>query len=88
MGVQRLGIFRSERDDDSIGALASWQRGCEIGFGPACANARDRQAQTAAPKVGDYQSFYGQQGANGGFVRINAVRTSVSTGWVDTCRRR
>ncbi len=49
-----LGIFRFERGDDSIGALASWQRGCEIGFGPACANARDQQGRRAAPEVSDY----------------------------------
>ena len=49
-----LGVFRFGRDDDSIGALASWQRGCEIGFGPACANARDREARTAAPEISDY----------------------------------
>jgi hypothetical protein len=49
-----LGIFRSERGADSISALAAWQRGCEIGFGPACANAQDGGRLTAPPDVSDY----------------------------------
>jgi hypothetical protein len=49
-----LGILRSERDADSIGALASWQRGCESGFSPACANALDGGVRTAAPNITDY----------------------------------
>jgi hypothetical protein len=49
-----LGILRSERDADPIGALASWQRGCEIGFSTACANARDGGVRTAAPSITDY----------------------------------
>jgi len=53
-----LGIFRSERDDDSIGALASWQRGCEIGFGPACANAQDGRHGQRRRRSVTIQSWY------------------------------
>jgi hypothetical protein len=84
-----LGIFRSERDDDSIGALASWQRGCEIGFGPACANARDRQAQTAAPKVGDYPILLrGSKAPMTDLSESTLYAQACQQSWVDACRRR
>ena len=81
MGVQRAwAFFRFERGDDSIDALASWQRGCEIGFDPACANARDQQARTAAPEVSDYPILVrGSKAPIDGLVTIKAVCTSVST---------
>jgi Na+-translocating ferredoxin:NAD+ oxidoreductase RnfD subunit len=49
-----LGILKSARDADRIGALASWQRGCEIGFAPACVNADDGGVRTAVPTLSDY----------------------------------
>ncbi len=49
-----LGILKAVRDDDHIGALAAWERGCEIGFAAACANARDGRAVSAQPMAADY----------------------------------
>jgi len=82
-----LGIFRSERDDDSIGALASWQRGCEIGFGPACANAQDRQARTAAPEVGDYPILVrGSKAPVTDFSPSKLYARACQQRWLDACR--
>ena len=45
-------------DDRRLAALAAWQRGCELGFAPACANADDSNADgvlvTGPPATGDY----------------------------------
>ena len=45
-----LGIRRAEDDANPIGAIASWQRGCDLGFEPACANAAGR-TDTGAPRT-------------------------------------
>ena len=75
-----LGILKYERDSDSIGALASWQRGCEIGFGPACANAGDGGVRTAAPRRDRLSNpSAGKQGTDRGVVPASAVRSGVST---------
>ena len=53
-----LGIRRGEVEGDAIGALASWQRGCDLKFDPACANAAvgldDGALKTAPPTLEDY----------------------------------
>jgi hypothetical protein len=82
-----LGIFRSERDDDSIGALASWERGCEIGFGPACANARDRQARTATPEVSDYPILArGSKAPVTDLSQSQLYARACQQRWLDACR--
>lgn len=52
-----LGVFRSRQDGGRIAALASWQRGCELGFQPACANVDGGVANgmpaTGPPTMGD-----------------------------------
>ena len=37
-----LGVFRSENGENRIASVAAWQRGCELGFTPACDNASGR----------------------------------------------
>ena len=48
-----LGILQADREMDLSAALASMQRGCELGFQPACANASKVTSRgpwtTAAP---------------------------------------
>jgi hypothetical protein len=82
-----LGILKSERDSDSIGALASWQRGCEMGFGPACANAGDGGLRTAAPGVTDYPILL--RGSKGPIVELSPpalYARACQQQWVDACR--
>ena len=82
-----LGIFRSERGADSIGALASWQRGCEIGFGPACANARDQQARTAPPEVSDYSILLrGSKAPLTDLPQSTLYARACQQHWLDACR--
>jgi hypothetical protein len=82
-----LGIFKSEHDADSIGALASWQRGCEMGFGPACANAGDGGLRTAAPRVTDYPILL--RGSKGPIVELSPpalYARACQQHWGDACR--
>ena len=46
-----LGSVKSTPSGNWIGALASWQEGCERGFETACANARDGARRTAPPRT-------------------------------------
>lgn len=82
-----LGNFRSERDADSIGTLASWQRGCEMGFGPACANARDGGARSAAPEIVDYPILL--RGSKGPVAKVppwELYARACRQKWLDACR--
>jgi hypothetical protein len=82
-----LGIFRFERGEAPIGALASWQRGCEIGFGPACANARDQQARTAAPEVSDYSILLrGSKAPLTELSQSTLYARACQQHWLDACR--
>jgi hypothetical protein len=82
-----LGILKSVHDADSLGALASWQRGCEMGFGPACANARDGGLRTAAPGVSDYPILL--RGSKGPIAELSPpalYALACQQQWVDACR--
>jgi len=86
-----LGIRRVESDADAIGAIASWQRGCDLGFEPACANAAgsgDGGPTTAPPTTDDYAIL-----VRGSKAPVAEHRPAVlfaracSQGWSDACRR-
>jgi hypothetical protein len=82
-----LGILRSERDADPITALASWQRACEVGFSPACANAGDGGVRTAAPTISDYPILL--RGSKGPIVDMTSsalYARACEQKWVDACR--
>lgn len=85
-----LGIFRSEHEDNPIAALASWQRGCELGFGPSCTNADGRgaagRAATALPPLADLPILV--RGSKGPVVDHNpaALRArACEAGWAEFC---
>jgi hypothetical protein len=83
----QLGVRRSERGDDAIGALASWQQGCERGFAPACANARDGGARTAAPDIADYAVLLrGSKGPIGDVPPAELYARACRQEWPDACR--
>ena len=82
-----LGILRSERNADPIGALASWQRGCEIGFSSACANAGDGGSRTAAPALADYPILLrGSKGPIGDMPASALYARACQQKWIDACR--
>ena len=56
LGRAVLALERAKRQapgDDDIAALASWQRGCELRFEAACANASDGGTRAAGPTADD-----------------------------------
>lgn len=82
-----LGILTFERDADPIGALASWQRGCEIGFSPACANARDGDVRIAAPDITDYPILLrGSKGPMAELPPAVLYARACQQKWIDACR--
>jgi hypothetical protein len=82
-----LGIRTSGRGGDPMSALASWQRGCEIGFSTACANARDGDARTAAPTITDYPILLRGSKGPGAEVSPSALYArACEQKWIDACR--
>ena len=82
-----LGILRNQRGDDPIGALASWQQGCEAGFDAACANARDAGVRRAPPTQTDYPILLrGSKAPLVGMSRSTLSARACRQGWVDACR--
>ena len=86
-----LGIRRVEAEGDSIAAIASWQRGCDLGFHPACANAASGTAtgapKTAPPTVEDYPILL--RGSKGPITdhRPAALHArACDQGWRDACQ--
>jgi hypothetical protein len=82
-----LGILESGRDADPIAALASWQRGCEMGFTAACANAGDGGSRAAAPSLADYPILL--RGSKGPLVELppSALHArACQQKWIDACR--
>src|SRR5437667_1956081 len=49
-----LSILQTKHDSDPTAALTSLERGCDLGFMPACGNVKRGTAQTAAPTLEDY----------------------------------
>jgi hypothetical protein len=81
-----LGNLRS-RDGEAIGALASWQLGCEAGFSPACANARDGGLRTAAPMAADYPILLrGSKGPVADVSRQALYARACELRWLEACR--
>jgi len=84
-----LGILRFERNAERMGALASWQRGCEIGFSPACANAGDGGGRRAAPNVTDYPILLrGSKGPIANLAEEALYDRACRQSWIDACIRK
>jgi len=82
-----LGVLRSDGGGDPIGALASWQQGCDIGFSPACANARDGGGRTAAPDLADYPILLrGSKGPIADLPPSALYARACQQHWVAACR--
>ncbi|HUK32497.1 MAG TPA: hypothetical protein VLV86_01225, partial [Vicinamibacterales bacterium] len=82
-----LGNIRSARDGDAIAALASWQRGCEAGFRPACANAEDGGRRTASPTLADYPILLrGSKGPVTDASPVALYSRACEQQWPDACR--
>src|SRR5262249_17252317 len=85
-----LGILQ-ERGLDRIAAAASLERGCDLGFMPACGNV-DRlitssgAAQTASPTLQDYPIILrGSKPPITGLTPSALYTLACSEGWADTC---
>lgn len=85
-----LGVFRAEHEEDRIAALASWERGCELGFDPACANARgpdgDGPPATGPPSPHDLPILV--RGSKGPVTERNPAvlrKRACEAGWGSLC---
>lgn len=82
-----LGTVRSTLGRDWIGALASWQKGCERGFETACANARDGGRRTAPPTLADLPILLrGSKGAITDTSSSALYQRACALQWTDVCR--
>lgn len=82
-----LGTVRSTLGGDWIGALASWQEGCERGFEAACANARDGGRRTAPPTLADFPILLrGSKGAITDTSSSGLYQRACALQWTDACR--
>jgi hypothetical protein len=86
-----LGILQAERELDRVAAVASLERGCDLGFLPACDNLNrvitgSGIAQTASPALPDYPIIL--RGSKAPVtIRTPAAlyELACSEGWPDTC---
>src|SRR5438132_1997289 len=49
-----LGILQTKRDSDPTAAVTPLERGCDLGFMPACGNVKTGTAESASPTLEDY----------------------------------
>ena len=88
-----LGILQDERELDRSRALASIQRGCRLGFQPACLNISSMIAglggpKSAPPTLDDYPIVLrGSKGAVGDRAPTALYALACREGWPDTCGR-
>jgi hypothetical protein len=88
-----LGIQEATRAKDRAGAVITLERGCVLGFPPACGNARQAIAgtgkfQTAPPALDDYPIIL--RGSKGPIAERNPAKLyarACREGWVDACQR-
>ena len=84
-----LGILRSERSADPIGALASWQQGCDNGFATACSNALDGGRRRTPPTPADYPILLrGSKAPLTGLSPSTLSARACREGWIDACSNR
>ena len=87
-----LGILQADMESDRRVASASWQRGCELGFQPACANLTTRTGSgpwaTASPRLEDLPILL--RGSKGPIADRKAealFARACDQGWPGTCDR-
>jgi hypothetical protein len=87
------GLLQREGDVEGPGALSSFARGCDIGFGAACLNAsRVRQGElrlvAMAPTVDDFPIVLrGSKGPVAGRSPESLYAEACRQGWAGTCQR-
>ena len=87
-----LGILQGERNGDRPGAIASIQRGCDLGFQPACANvtalAGDGALVTGSPPLEDLAILLrGSKGPIADRTSASLYTLACGQGWPDSCGR-
>ncbi|MEP7303929.1 MAG: hypothetical protein ABJA98_00290 [Acidobacteriota bacterium] len=81
-----LGNLRLSHEGDTVGALASWQRGCDTGFTAACANAEDGGRRAAVPALADYPILLrGSKGPLADGTPSALYRRACDQQWPDAC---
>jgi hypothetical protein len=85
-----LGVFRLENDENRVGSLAAWERGCELGFRPACDNATGPVSRstpaTGPPEVRDLPVLV--RGSKGPVTETSPAvleARACRAGWVTAC---
>jgi hypothetical protein len=87
------GLLQSERDVEGPGPLASFTRGCDIGFGAACLNASrlgqgEVRLVTTAPTLDDLPIVLrGSKGSVAGRSPESLYAEACRQGWAGTCQR-
>ncbi len=86
-----LGILQAERELDRIAAEGWFERGCDLGFMPACRNMNriitgSATAETASPTLQDYPIILRGSKAPISNLTPSALHAvACSQGWPDTC---
>ncbi|MEO5742540.1 MAG: hypothetical protein ABIS29_18295 [Vicinamibacterales bacterium] len=87
-----LGLLQADKEMDRSSALASMQRGCELGFQPACANltnlSSDNPLATGSPPFDELPILL--RGSKGPITDRSAAslyRRACDQGWPDSCDR-
>jgi hypothetical protein len=86
-----LAILQAEREQDRIDAVAGFERGCELGFTPACRNIEltitaRATAETASPTVQDFPIILrGSKAPLTNLTPSDLYTRACSQGWPDAC---
>ena len=89
-----FGLLQCERDIDGPGALSTFTRGCDIGFGASCLNADRLRGNattlvTTRPRLDDYPIILrGSKGEIADRSPAALYAEACRQGWPDTCERR
>jgi hypothetical protein len=90
-----FGIMQATREKDRAGAVVALERGCALGFPPACGNARQAIAgagasafQTAPPTLDDYPIILqGSKAPIADRTPASLYARACKQGWRDACQR-
>ena len=87
-----LGILQTEKHGDRPGAIASMQRGCDLGFQPACANVAALNGAgalvTGPPPLKDLAILLrGSKGPIADRTTASLYTLACDQGWPDSCDR-
>jgi hypothetical protein len=92
LDAHRSALNKNDNQAEMAGAVASLERGCALGFGPACGNVlqaiKGSELQSAPPTLDDYPIILrGSKQAVTDRSPAALYSTACEQGWVDACGR-